>query len=264
MDERDRQALREAKAILENPGLAARLVNLLGAPIERGLKFLPDRVQSEISELTNKVLLGSLRVALSTVGNPPGWQSSNLTNKIGAMAVGGVGGFFGMAGLAAELPVSTTIMMRAIATIAREHGEDTALPESRLACLEVFTLGGRSASDDGTETGYYAVRGAMAKVVADAVSYLSKEGATIAGREAPAILRLIGRVAERFSIQVTEKAVAQALPIVSAASGAAINLLFIDHYQDMAKGHFTVRRLERKYDPEKVKAIYDSLPSRLA
>ena len=70
------------------------------------------------------------------------------------------------------------------------------------------------------------------------------------------------QVAERFSIQVTEKAAAQALPIVGAASAALINLLFIDHFQDMATGHFTVRRLERKYGPETVKGVYAILPSR--
>ena len=264
MDASDRHALQQAKAILENPGLAARLVNLLGTPIEKGLKLLPGRVQSEISGLTNKALLTSLRVALSTVGNSPGWKSSNLTNKIGAMAAGGAGGFFGIAGLAAELPVSTTIMMRAIATIAREHGEDISSPASQMACLEVFALGGPSTSDDGTETGYYMVRGAMARAVAEAVTYLGKGGAAIAGKEAPALVNLIVRVAQRFSVQVTEKTVAQAVPIIGAVGAASINLIFIDHFQDMAGGHFTVRRLERKYDPATVKAIYDSLPSRLA
>ena len=102
----------------------------------------------------------------------------------------------------------------------------------------------------------------MAKVVGDAIAFLTKQGGTLAGRQAPAIVRLIARVAERFSIQVTEKAAAQALPVVSAASAAAVNLLFIDHYQDMATGHFTVRRLERKYGPDTVKTIYAALPSR--
>lgn len=262
MEATDRAALREAKALLENPGLAARLVNVVGRPIEEGLKYLPERVREEISNLTRKALLGSLKVALPTVKGAPGWQSSRLTNQLGAAAAGGVGGFFGMPGLAVELPVSTTIMMRAIATIARENGEDTESPETRMACLEVFALGGRSESDDGTETGYYAVRGAMAKVVGDAIAFLSREGATLAGREAPALLRLIARVAERFSIQVTEKAAAQALPVVSAATAAAVNLLFVNHFQDMASGHFTVRRLERKYGADAVKARYAVLPSK--
>ena len=264
MEATDRAALQEAKALLENPGLAARLVNVVGGPIEEGLKYLPDRVRSEISALTQKALLGSLKVALSTVNGSSGWQSSRLTNRIGAAAAGGVGGFFGMPGLAVELPVSTTIMMRAIATIARENGEDTESPETRMACLEVFALGGRSESDDGTETGYYAVRAAMAKVVGDAVAFLARAGGTLAGREAPALLRLIARVAERFSIQVTEKAAAQALPVVSAATAAAVNLLFIAHYPDMASGHFMVRRLERRYGAATVRAVYDSLPPRPA
>ena len=262
MEETDRQALREAKALLENPGLAARLVNVVGRPIEEGIKYLPERARNQTSTLTRKALLGSLQVALSTVNGSSGWRSSRLTNKLGAAAAGGVGGFFGMPGLAVELPVSTTIMMRAIATIARENGEDTESPETRMACIEVFALGGPSESDDGTETGYYAVRAAMAKVVGDAIAFLTKQGGTLAGRQAPAIVRLIARVAERFSIQVTEKAAAQALPVVSAASAAAVNLLFIDHYQDMATGHFTVRRLERKYGPDTVKTIYAALPSR--
>ena len=135
-------------------------------------------------------------------------------------------------------------------------------PETRMACLEVFALGGRSESDDGTETGYYAVRAAMAKVVGDAGAFLAKGGGTLAGKEAPALLKLISRVAERFSIQVTEKAAAQALPVVSAATAAAVNVLFINHFQDMATGHFTVRRLERKYGAETVKEVYAVPPSR--
>ena len=109
MEEIDRRALREAKALLENPSLAARLVNVVGKPIEEGLKYLPERVRDEISGLTRKALLASLKVALSTVNGSPGWQSSRLANKVGAAAAGGVGGFFGMPGLAVELPVSTTI-----------------------------------------------------------------------------------------------------------------------------------------------------------
>ena len=264
MEATDRRALQEARFLLENPGLAARLVNVVGRPIEEGLQYLPKRVRDEISGLTRTALEGSLRVALFTANGPPGWPSSRLAGKLGAAAAGGVGGFFGMPGLAVELPVSTTIMMRAIATIAREQGEDTESPETRMACLEVFALGGRSASDDGTETGYYAVRGAMAKAMGDAVAFLTAGSGTFAGRQAPALVRLIARVAERFSIQITEKAAAQALPVVSAASAAAINLVFMNHYQDMASGHFTARRLERKYGAETVRAVYDALPSRRA
>jgi hypothetical protein len=38
-----------------------------------------------------------------------------------------------------------------------------------------------------------------------------------------------------------------------------INYVFIDHFQSMAKGHFTVRRLERTYGAEVVKRAYDRI-----
>jgi hypothetical protein len=41
--------------------------------------------------------------------------------------------------------------------------------------------------------------------------------------------------------------------------GAAINVLFIRHYQAVAKGHFTVRRLERTYGAEVIRAAYDAM-----
>ena len=53
-----------------------------------------------------------------------------------------------------------------------------------------------------------------------------------------------------------EKAAAQAVPAIGAAGGAIINTLFIDHFQDMARGHFIIRRLERKYGKEAVEATY--------
>jgi hypothetical protein len=53
---------------------------------------------------------------------------------------------------------------------------------------------------------------------------------------------------------------AQAVPVIGAAGGAVINLLFIDHFQDMARGHFIVRRLERAYPPEMVREEYERLP----
>jgi hypothetical protein len=52
---------------------------------------------------------------------------------------------------------------------------------------------------------------------------------------------------------------AQSVPVIGAAGGAAINLLFIDHFQDMARGHFTVRRLERTYGAELIRAEYERI-----
>ena len=46
---------------------------------------------------------------------------------------------------------------------------------------------------------------------------------------------------------MTQKVAAQTLPVVGALGGAAVNYAFIEHFQEVARGHFTVRRLERVY-----------------
>ncbi len=183
--------------------------------------------------------------------------SSNWWHKLAVVATGAGGGAFGLPALAIELPVSTTIILRSIADIARSEGEDLSCPDAKLQCLQVLALGGKSKSDDGTESGYFVTRTALAKAVSEAASYITNKGLSQHG--APALVRLISQVASRFSLVVSEKAAAQAVPVVGAFGGAAINALFIDHFQDMGRGHFIVRRLERLHGQEKVRQLYDAL-----
>ena len=175
---------------------------------------------------------------------------------VAVAATGGIGGFFGLPALALELPISTTIMLRSIADVARSEGESINSIEAKLACIEVFALGGASKSDDASESGYFAIRAALARSVTKAAEYIAEKG--LAEEGAPALVRLIVQIAERFSIQVSEKAAAQAVPAIGAGGGALINVLFIDHFQNMARGHFIVRRLERKYGQEIVRTTYAS------
>jgi hypothetical protein len=145
-------------------------------------------------------------------------------------------------------------MLRSIADIARSEGEDLRAAESKLACLEVFALGGRSSTGNATESGYFAVRTALATAVSEAAQYISERG--LAKEGAPVIARLIAQIASRFGVIVSEKAAAQAVPALGALGGALVNLAFIGHFQDMARGHFTIRRLERTYGKEVVRNAY--------
>ena len=75
----------------------------------------------------------------------------------------------------------------------------------------------------------------------------------------PVIVRLISKIASRFTGPVLDKFAAQSVPVIGAAGGAAVNLVFINHFQDLARAHFTVRRLERKYGPELVRQEYEHI-----
>lgn len=249
--------LRTAKFLLENPGLAARISNLVGAPIEKGFELLPKKWNEVVNDATRKSIERALNFALWTMNGSQSETPSNRWHKLAVGTTGAVGGAFGLPALAIELPISTTIMLRSIADIARSEGENLMMPEARLECVQVLALGGRSKSDDGTETGYFAARAAMAKAVSEAAAHLAKKGLSQKG--APAIIRLIAQIASRFSVVVSEKVAAQAVPVVGALGGAVINTLFIDHFQDMGKGHFIVRRLERLHGSEEVKRIYKDL-----
>ena len=102
----------------------------------------------------------------------------------------------------------------------------------------------------------------MATAVTDAARYLAEKGLSKGG--APALIRLIALIASRFGVVVSQKAAAQLVPVLGAAGGAIINTIFIGHYQDMARGHFIVRRLERKYGEEAVHLAYTQINGRLA
>ena len=179
-------------------------------------------------------------------------------HKFAAAASGAAGGAFGLPALAIELPLSTTIMLRSIADIAAAEGEDLADLDTQLACLTVFALGSdTSSADDAAESGYFAARTALAEAVQEAVKHLAKKGMGKTG--APALLRLVTLIASRFGVSVSEKAAAQMVPVLGAAGGAIINTLFIGHYQDMARGHFVVRRLEKHYGEPAIREAYEKL-----
>lgn len=254
------QELRAARRALEQPGLAIKLGSAVGAPIEKAIQAAMGRLSPEwsraIGDASRATIEKCLDVAIRTMDparTDPPWDR---LHKVAVMTSGAAGGAFGLSALAVELPVSTTIMLRSIADIARSQGEDLSSPAARLQCLQVLALGGRSPADDAAEEGYFAARAGLARAVGEAAAYIGKHGA--ADRSAPAIVRLVTQVAARFSIPVSQKTAAQAVPLVGAFGGAMVNALFIDHFQTMARGHFTVRRLERLHGAEPVRLAWEA------
>lgn len=257
LTDHETQQLKTAITLLENPSIAAKMTNLIGSPIEKGIALLPNHMHKHIAEVSQTALLKAAEAAIFTMQDKVEQKPANYWHKAGTAASGGVGGFFGIAGIAVELPISTTIILRSIADIARSQGESISDMETKMACLSVFALGGPSASDDATESGYYVVRSLLAKSLAEATEHIASKG--VNSELSPILIRFIITIAERFGIQVSEKIAAQAIPIIGALGGAAINTVFMNHFQDMATGHFIVRKLERKYGKEHIEFMYAKL-----
>jgi hypothetical protein len=137
-----------------------------------------------------------------------------------------------MAGFIPDATFTTLAIMREIARIAAEQGEDLTSNDARRACREVFAF--RSAADaDESELGYFSAR------------------LLFQGRP---FTMLLSEVAARYGLVLGEKFSLQAVPIAGAVAGAALNAAFLAHYRNLAMAHFTIRRLERQHGRDIVRA----------
>jgi hypothetical protein len=251
-----RKALARAHAQLEARGFAIRLAEVAGQPVDRVLGMMPKVATRTLNLAVEAAILNCLKLAISSIEpgarRPP---AGNLASLLAGLS-GGVSGFFGFAALPFELPLTTTLMLRTIADTARHNGEDLAKLEARLACLEVFALGAGKSSKR-LDLGYYASRAMLSRLADEASALLIERG--VASVSAPLVRRLLAEIAARYGVVVSERIAASALPVIGAIGGAAVNVTFMNHFQRIAHGHFTIRRLERRYGAQAVRRHYQDL-----
>jgi len=149
----------------------------------------------------------------------------NGTHRLATAASGVASGFVGLPGVLFDIPFTTTTILRSIAEVARDAGEDITSENTKRACLEVLAFGGPSDADDETEIGYWATRIGMNHL---------------------AVNLLIKSAAGRFGLVLSEKFLTQAVPVAGAVTGGLLNYAFTDYYQTMARVHFTLRALDRR------------------
>lgn len=245
-----------AKKTLLSPDLTGRMGDVIGRPLENGLNMLPKRWRDIVDKATEAALYKGLEFALSTMGKHEVGPARNRLHKVVVAGSGIAAGVAGLYALAVELPFSTCVMLRSIADIARSEGHDIDLLETRLACLQVFALGGGGPSD-GSETGYWAARVGLAATMAEAARHITKSG--VIKKSAPPVMNFIAAVAARFGGVVGAQATALAVPVIGAASGGVINYLFMNHFQNVARAHFIIRRLERKHGLAVIRSTFECL-----
>jgi hypothetical protein len=183
----DLESLRTAKSILEYPGLTARITDLIGRPIEEGFKLLPKNINNKIGSITQSALLKGLEFAILTMGETERKHSQDWLHKLLITGSGVAGGIAGFAALSIELPVSTCIILRSIADIARSEGHNVKEIDVKLSCLEIFALGGSDKKQESVSSGYWAVRSMLAKSVSEAAAFIAERG--LAEKGAPPLVR---------------------------------------------------------------------------
>lgn len=209
-------AARHAKA--GNVGI--QLLNFVGGGAESLLERLPEPVRDALGERTHSALAMAMEAAhrsRGVFGESPGWMSRALTTAMGA-----AGGMGGLPSALAELPITTTVLLRAIQDVAVDHGFDPEEPGVRFDCIQVFAAAGPLDKDDGADLAFLTTR------------------VTVTGA---ALQTLIARVAPRLATVLGQKLAAQSVPVLGAAAGAATNYAYTSYYQQMAHVHFGLRRL---------------------
>ncbi|WP_298802623.1 EcsC family protein [uncultured Lentibacter sp.] len=206
-------------------GRVIALLNQLGGQADGLLARLPEPVRRGLEAQTARALEVALAAASrshESVAAEPAWMTRTLTTAMGA-----AGGFGGLPSALAELPVTTTVLLRAIQSIAKDHGFDTREAAVKYDCLTVFAVAGPLEKDDGADLAFLSTR-------------LLLNGAAVSG--------LIARIAPRLSVVLGQKLAAQTVPVLGAAAGAATNYAYTSYYQEMAHVHFGLRRLAIKAD----------------
>jgi len=202
-------------------GLGLQLMNLIGGQAENLLERLPDPVKDGLEAATLRALETSSSVAQKSRGGLP--DGANWLNTAVTTAMGAAGGFGGLPTALVELPVTTTVLLRAIQGVAARNGFDVSQEDIQKECLQVFASAGPLDQDDGADMAFLAAR-------------VSISGTTLSA--------LIAKVAPRLSVVLGQKLAAQTVPVLGAVAGAGINYSYTSYYQEMAEIHFGLKRLE--------------------
>lgn len=228
-------------------GLIVKLANLAGEKAEKLMATLPEGWRDRLGDLAEVALRQAYDTAFATQADADtatilsrvlAWADGERWHKVATGMVGALGGFGGFVTTLADLPVTTTLILRSVQQIAASYGEDASSPDVRAQCLAVFAMGGPLQADDEVDAGLWAVRTALN------------------GKAAAEVLTV---VLPRFGVIVSEKALAQATPILGALGGAIVNPIFTSFYQTMAHVHFRLRKLERDGDPDQLRACFSRL-----
>jgi len=273
LTESEKKFIQEAARYLETPSFLIRVSEVVGQPVERSMKLLPEKAQAVITRTVRSSMEAALKAALFSLRSDSMEQERTFEESVDKAATtrlkhgvltavtGAAGGFFGLPALAVELPLTTTVMLRSIARTASDFGEDLSSHEAQLECLMVFAMGAPTPEDDAAEAGYYVARVAFANLVQNAAAYVTAHSQkellrALAKGGSPMMMNFITQLAQRFEVVVTQKFLAGAVPVAGAAAGGALNVMFAGHFNSVAKYHFGLKKLERAHGKDAVQAFY--------
>jgi len=210
-------------------GPLMKLANFAGSQIENVMDAIPDGFEKELQSTIKLALEKAYDTSDLISNNSYAPTVPNYFHKVTATVTGAIGGFAGIAGAVAELPVSITTMFGSFQKIAEQYGFERSNEETKLECLKVFSMGGPLEEDDDLDLSF-----ATAKL----------------GLSGKAVSNILAKVSHRLSLVVSQKLGTSAIPVLGALSGGALNYAFISYYEEMAHVRFILKQLSQEYPSE--------------
>ncbi len=118
------QQIAHAQKLLASTSLASRISDYAAGPMQSALKQAPPSVKKGVDRAIERAILACLKLAIRSLKSVPSRRPQMRLASAWAGVAGGFAGAFGVAAVPLELPLTTILMLRAIAEIARHHGED--------------------------------------------------------------------------------------------------------------------------------------------
>ena len=229
----DREIADLARAFRRANGPVITVMQRFGGTLEAQINRLPPQFRPQMERAIVAALTRAHILAGHTEKGPHLGRGGVMA---AAMATGAAGGAGGLASSLMELPVTITVFLHAIRAEARSAGFDTDSDGIRAACLEVFSDASPLRKDDGMNTAFLSARLAL---------------------PGPAVHKIIAAVAPRLALVLGQKLAAQTVPVLGAASGAAINAAYVSYYTEIARIRFALMRLAQSHGGEAVAKAFE-------
>ncbi len=223
-----------ARAYRRANGPVIGLMQRFGGRLEAQMNRLPASIRAQMEQAIVAALTQAHHLSAHTEKGPSLGRGGVMA---AAMATGAVGGSGGLATSLVELPVTITVFLHAIRAEARAAGFDPDAAGIRAACLEVFSDATPLSEDDGMNTAFLSAR------------------LTLTG---PALHKIISTIAPRLALVLGQKLAAQTVPVLGAASGAAINAAYMSYFREIARIRFALMRLAQVHGGEAVTRAFAS------
>jgi hypothetical protein len=230
----------------QEPSLLSKVMGTAGAP----LAFIVNKLIPH--KAIEGALIGVDWIAKQRLNRDADYDFSDLaacdrkaravrrTTAIGATAEGGLAGFFGITGMAADIPAVTLAALLTIRQVGFQYGFTNDNDAERLFVFSVLSAAGANSQAEKNEA---LLTGALLRTTLNQTWKAMASKAATEKVSAESVLIAVKGLAKQLGVNITKRKALAAIPVIGAAVGATTNLWFINDVGEAAQRCYQERWL---------------------